>query len=210
MAKKKIQRRKMAPRAVALLAGIALLLAVIVIFVSGRQMRNNGRRYARKLGEQIGMSVATAAEAAKVEFVNASAYPSVTRAAGTPYLFESPKTTEANGATLPQWVIFCNAVNDTVFAASRCLQCGCCLEVCPNFCCGGTFMGMNGVALFNRILTETDRADYEKAAKQYQKHIFEGCGKSLACRDICPKKIDTEKMMVNANALAVWKRRKKL
>ena len=99
---------------------------------------------------------------------------------------------------------------DMAFEASECIQCGCCLEVCPNFCCGGTFMGMNGVALFNRILTETDRADYEKAAKQYQKHIFEGCGKSLACRDICPKKIDTEKMMVNANALAVWKRRKKL
>ncbi len=98
---------------------------------------------------------------------------------------------------------------DRAFEASECIQCGCCLEVCPNFYCGGTFFGMNGVPLANRLLTESDRAEYEKAASEYKKHIFNGCGKSLACRDICPRGIDTEKMMVNANALAVWKRRKK-
>ncbi len=98
---------------------------------------------------------------------------------------------------------------DRAFESSECIQCGCCLEVCPNFYCGGTFFGMNAVPLTNRLLTESDRSGYEKAAEQYKKHVFNGCGKSLACRDICPRGIDTEKLMVNANALAVWKRRKR-
>ena len=98
---------------------------------------------------------------------------------------------------------------ELAFESSECIQCGCCLEVCPNFYCGGEFFGMNGVPLTVKLLTESERKDYLESAKEYSRHVFEGCGKSLACKDICPRNIDTEKMMVNANAVAVWKRRKK-
>ena len=35
---------------------------------------------------------------------------------------------------------------------------------------------------------------------------FEGCGKSLACQDICPAGIPVEELMSRSNAAAVWKR----
>ena len=97
---------------------------------------------------------------------------------------------------------------DIAFETSRCLQCGCCLEVCPNFYAEGPFFGMATVPLTTRLLTELSPADYREIARQYAKHTFAGCGKSLACKDVCPRRIDTEKLLVNANALAVWKRKK--
>jgi len=97
---------------------------------------------------------------------------------------------------------------DLQYDASECLQCGCCLEVCPNFYAEGRFFGMAAVPLTTRVLTQTDKENFKKLTKLYNKHVFEGCGKSLACKDICPKKIDTEQLLVNANALAVWKRKK--
>ena len=95
------------------------------------------------------------------------------------------------------------------YEASECIQCGCCLEVCPNFYVGGKFFGMSTVPITTRLLSEMTPDEYRDLAKLYTKHTFEGCGKSLACRDICPKKIDTEKLLVNANALAIWKRERR-
>lgn len=98
---------------------------------------------------------------------------------------------------------------ELAYEASECLQCGCCLEICPNFYAGGKFFGMSTVPVTMRLLSEMEFSEYQEIAKLYEKHIFEGCGKSLACRDVCPKKMDTEKLLVNTNALAVWKRGKK-
>ena len=100
------------------------------------------------------------------------------------------------------------AAEELAYDASRCLQCGCCLEICPNFYAGGSFFGMATVPITTRLLTEMTPKEYRVLAKLYAAHTFAGCGKSLACKDICPKKIDTEKLMVNANALALWKRKK--
>ncbi len=98
---------------------------------------------------------------------------------------------------------------EMAYESSECIQCGCCLEICPNFYVGGKFFGMSTVPVTMRLLTEMNEAQYREIAKLYVRHTFAGCGKSLACRDVCPRKIDTEKMLVNANALAVWKRGKK-
>lgn len=95
--------------------------------------------------------------------------------------------------------------NDILFEASRCLQCGCCLEICPNFYAGGEFFGMAAMVPFARILEELSKADKKELLKQYQKHIFEGCGKSLACHNICPAHLDIEKLLVNSNAISLWK-----
>lgn len=97
---------------------------------------------------------------------------------------------------------------DLAYESSECIQCGCCLEVCPNFYSGGRFTGMAAVPVTGRLLSALERKQYIDIAREYSKHVFAGCGKSLACMDVCPRGIDTEKLLVNANALAVWKRRK--
>ena len=95
------------------------------------------------------------------------------------------------------------------YEASRCLQCGCCLEICPNFYSGGKFFGMAAGALTSRLISELPKGERDEIAKAYKKHFYAGCGKSLACKDICPAGIDTEKLLVNSNAVAIWKRKSK-
>ena len=92
---------------------------------------------------------------------------------------------------------------NTEYQAARCLQCGCCLEVCPNFYPGGDFAGMAGAMPLTRILSQGDSPE---ARDLYRKHVYDGCGKSLACRDICPAKIDIDGMLARSNAVAVWNR----
>jgi succinate dehydrogenase / fumarate reductase iron-sulfur subunit len=87
---------------------------------------------------------------------------------------------------------------ERMYDASRCLQCGCCLEVCPNFCAGDQFFGAAAAVPTARILQAGGKTGYED-------HFYKGCGKSLACRDICPAKIDMDKTLSLANALAVWR-----
>lgn len=97
--------------------------------------------------------------------------------------------------------------DETAFEASRCIQCGLCLEVCPNYHREGIFAGMGGMTPIARLLAKDD--DIGKYAV-YRKYIYEGCGKSLACRDICPAGIDMDKLLSRSNreVLPFWKRRK--
>ena len=59
---------------------------------------------------------------------------------------------------------------------------------------GGSFCGMSTVPITTRLLTETEPKDRKELARLYEKHTFAGCGKSLACRDVCPRGIDTERL----------------
>ncbi len=105
-----------------------------------------------------------------------------------------------------------SAENDTAgisYDASRCLQCGCCLEVCPNFYTGGEFFGAAALAPASRLIAEASDYDKQRLYSTYNEHFYRGCGKSLACRDICPAGLDTEQLLVNSNAAAVWKRKKR-
>ena len=92
------------------------------------------------------------------------------------------------------------------YEASRCLQCGWCLEVCPNFDPDGAFFGMAAGVPATRLLAELPASGREELSRLYREHVYEGCGKSLACRNICPADIDIGEMLVNSNAAAVWKR----
>ena len=96
---------------------------------------------------------------------------------------------------------------DIAYEASSCIQCGCCLEICPNFYTGGSFFGMAAVPVTTRLLTEMPKSVRKEIIKGYSGHVFAGCGKSLACKDVCPRHIDTEKLLVNSNAMAIWKKR---
>ncbi len=95
---------------------------------------------------------------------------------------------------------------DVAYEASRCLQCGCCLEVCPNFYAQGSFTGMASAVPFSRLLAELPASRQKEASRLYSRRFFEGCGKSLSCRNICPAGIDVDRLLVNSNAVAVWKR----
>lgn len=99
-----------------------------------------------------------------------------------------------------------NKTRELAYDASRCLQCGCCLEVCPNFAPGEAFTGMAAAVPMARLLLEMPPEQRMEATRLYRRHVFEGCGKSLACRSVCPVGIDIDGLLVNSNALAVWKR----
>lgn len=96
---------------------------------------------------------------------------------------------------------------DMAYEGSRCLQCGCCLEICPNFYAGGEFFGMAAMIPTGRLLSDMNEEQRSTIYAQYKKHIFHGCGKSLACHNICPAEIDIDKMLVGSNAIAIWKHR---
>ena len=92
------------------------------------------------------------------------------------------------------------------YEASRCLQCGCCLDVCPNFAPGETFAGMAAAVPMSRLLAEDPGTGKRELEEIYRRRVYGGCGKSLACRKICPAGIDIDRLWVNSNAIAVWKR----
>ena len=116
-----------------------------------------------------------------------------------------------NLKTMKAWLTEEASLNEknaaVAYEGSRCLQCGCCLEVCPNFYPGGTFSGTAALAPTVRLLSELPASAGEELRRAYRKHIFNGCGKSLACRNICPAGLDVDELLVNSNALAVWKRK---
>jgi succinate dehydrogenase / fumarate reductase iron-sulfur subunit len=90
--------------------------------------------------------------------------------------------------------------------ASRCLQCGICLEVCPNFSCENAFSGMAQMVPLARLLAETPKDERKRLARSWKDHVYGGCGKSLACRDVCPAKIDIGRLMARSNAAVLWHR----
>lgn len=95
---------------------------------------------------------------------------------------------------------------DMAYEGSRCLQCGCCLEVCPNFYPGGVFFGMAAFTPTTRLLAEMGEDQKKELYAEYKKHIYDGCGKSLACRNICPAEIPIDRLMIQSNAMVIWKR----
>ena len=56
------------------------------------------------------------------------------------------------------------------------------------------------------LLQGSEKGEDKELKKEYNEHIYKGCGKSLACKDICPAGIDMDKMLSKSNAVAVWKR----
>lgn len=95
---------------------------------------------------------------------------------------------------------------DIAQEASRCLQCGCCLEVCPGFTLDGAFRGASAMMPLTRLLAEADPAERKRLAKDYRAAFYGGCAKSLACKDVCPAKLDLERLASRSNAAAVWGR----
>lgn len=87
-----------------------------------------------------------------------------------------------------------------LYSTAKCLKCGLCLEVCPNYIKGENFFG----ALFanEMYLLSFQSADRSvQLKKEYDKHFAAGCSKSLSCVEVCPMGIDTLSSMAKMNRL---------
>ncbi len=99
-----------------------------------------------------------------------------------------------------------NTGEKIVYEASRCIQCGLCLEICPNYCVDGIFRGMAAMTQLSFVMAKMKKEEGKEMRKNYRKYVYEGCGKSLACRNVCPAGVDIENLLVRSNAAAVWNR----
>lgn len=84
------------------------------------------------------------------------------------------------------------------YDAAKCLKCGLCLEVCPNYTNGNSFFG----SIFANDCYLVFSRNSEKSKdirKTYAQHFGSGCSKSLSCMDVCPVKIQTISSMAKLN-----------
>lgn len=82
------------------------------------------------------------------------------------------------------------------YSVAKCLKCGLCLEVCPNYHAGGEFYG---AILANESYLLTSQAPSKKTVKEYKAHFGAGCSKALSCQSVCPMKIDTITSIMKMN-----------
>lgn len=86
------------------------------------------------------------------------------------------------------------------YAAAKCLKCGLCLEVCPNYVNGHTFFGAAFANDCYLVATRNrDKADQIRAI--YAEHFGKDCSKSLSCMEVCPMKIPTLASMAKLNRM---------
>ena len=80
--------------------------------------------------------------------------------------------------------------HDHQYSVAKCLNCGLCLEVCPNYHAGGTFYG--AVFANESYLIATQSAEKSvQTVKEYKTHFGAGCSKALSCQTVCPVGIET-------------------
>ena len=84
------------------------------------------------------------------------------------------------------------------YSVAKCLKCGLCLEVCPNYHPGGDFFG--AVLANESYLIASQSADKKsEAIKGYKNHFAAGCSKALSCQSVCPMKIETLTSIMRMN-----------
>ena len=86
------------------------------------------------------------------------------------------------------------------YTAGKCLKCGLCLEVCPNYVNGHTFFG---AAFANDcyLVASRNRAADKRIRTAYAQHFGKTCSKSLSCMEVCPMKISTLASMAKLNRM---------
>ncbi|MDO4478309.1 MAG: 2Fe-2S iron-sulfur cluster-binding protein [Lachnospiraceae bacterium] len=85
-----------------------------------------------------------------------------------------------------------------LYTIAKCLKCGLCLEVCPNYHRGERFHGalLANEACLSRGLTKERQKDIKRA---YAKHFAAGCSKARSCASICPMNLPTLSSMLKMN-----------
>lgn len=90
---------------------------------------------------------------------------------------------------------------DLQYKAGQCLQCGCCLEVCPNFLTGEQFSGALAMVEAYRAIEQSTRDKHKTEMKEeYQKRFFAYCGQSFSCKSVCPQKLPLDEIQARVNS----------
>lgn len=86
------------------------------------------------------------------------------------------------------------------YTAAKCLKCGLCLEVCPNYVNGHNFYG---AAFANDcyLVASRNRSKSRMIGEIYGRSFGRDCSKSLSCMDVCPVKIPTLSSIARLNRL---------
>ena len=88
--------------------------------------------------------------------------------------------------------------HDQQYSVAKCLKCGLCLEVCPNYHPGAEFFG--AVLANEGYLVASQSAEKKpQVVKEYKKHFGTGCSKALSCQSVCPVKIETLTSIMRMN-----------
>ncbi len=89
--------------------------------------------------------------------------------------------------------------------ASRCLMCGCCVDICPSYGARGAFAGSAAVAAASKLMDQSKGSDHCRViTSQYNQHFVGACGQSPSCESICPVGIPLEELMARANRKALF------
>ncbi len=84
------------------------------------------------------------------------------------------------------------------YSVAKCLKCGLCLEVCPNYHPGGAFFG----AVFaneSYLIASQSKDKPSQFVKEYKTHFGAGCSKALSCQTVCPVGIETITSIMKMN-----------
>lgn len=88
--------------------------------------------------------------------------------------------------------------HDQQYSVAKCLKCGLCLEVCPNYHPGAQFFGAT-FANESYLLASQSSEKNTPLVKEYKKHFSAGCSKALSCQKVCPVGIETLTSILRMN-----------
>ena len=84
------------------------------------------------------------------------------------------------------------------YSVAKCLKCGLCLEICPNYHPRGDFYGP--ILANESYLTASQSSEKKpEVIKEYKKHFGAGCSKATSCQSICPVGIETITSIMRMN-----------
>jgi succinate dehydrogenase / fumarate reductase iron-sulfur subunit len=84
------------------------------------------------------------------------------------------------------------------YSVSKCLKCGLCLEVCPNYHPGADFFGAV-LANESYLITTQSANKNSQLVKEYKEHFGAFCSKALSCQTVCPAGIETLTSILKMN-----------
>ena len=84
------------------------------------------------------------------------------------------------------------------YSVAKCLKCGLCLEVCPNYRYGDEFFG--AVLANESYLIASQSSDKKsQVIKGYKTHFGARCSNALSCQSVCPMEIETITSIMKMN-----------